>query len=220
MHSGQRHPVEVGPSRSANGELFRVQNVRWQMLRSSFFDLPAVEVAQGLIGASIRVAGVGGVIVETEAYDAFDPASHSFGGPTLRNAPMFGPAGRAYVYRIYGLHWCFNVVCDATQPGSAVLIRAIEPLWGLSDMRQRRGADAIQSLCSGPGKLCQALAIDSRLNGCDLNQPPFWFSPPRQPVARLVGGRIGISRGSETPWRFGLAGSRFLSKPFAHAALA
>jgi DNA-3-methyladenine glycosylase len=190
------------------------------MLTPGFFDRSAEEVARDLVGTYFRVGQAGGRIVETEAYDAFDPASHSFVGPTQRNAPMFGPAGRAYVYRIYGLHWCFNVVCDAAQPGSAVLIRAIEPLWGLAEMRGRRGVEPVEALCSGPGKLCQALGIDAKLNGCELNRDPFWFSPSDEPVARLVGERIGLTRGLETPWRFGLARSRFLSRPFAGTAAA
>ena len=180
----------------------------------TLFDQPAETVARTLIGAELEVDGVGGVIVETEAYDVFDPASHSFVGPTARNAPMFGPPGRAYVYRIYGLHWCFNVVCDAAQPGSAVLVRALEPRTGVERMRERRGGLPLEALCSGPGKLCEALGIDGGLNGRPLAETPFALRLHLQPPALVQGVRIGIRKGAETPWRFGLAGSRFLSRPF------
>ncbi|HZW16904.1 MAG TPA: DNA-3-methyladenine glycosylase [Brevundimonas sp.] len=184
----------------------------------SLFEQPAEIVARTLIGAELEVDGVGGVIVETEAYDVFDPASHSFVGPTARNAPMFGPPGRAYVYRIYGLHWCFNVVCDAGQPGSAVLLRALEPSTGIDRMRERRGPLPLPALCSGPGKLCEALAIDGSLNGRPLDEAPFALRLHVQPPALVQGVRIGITKGAETPWRFGLAGSRFLSRPFPAVA--
>jgi len=184
------------------------------------FDQPAEAVARALIGAELEVGGVGGVIIETEAYDVFDPASHSFVGPTARNAPMFGPPGRAYVYRIYGLHWCFNVVCDAGQPGSAVLVRALEPRSGLERMRGRRGALPLGALCSGPGKLCEALGIDGSLNGRPLDAAPFALRLHVQPPELVQGVRIGISKGAETPWRFGLKGSRFLSRPFPATAAA
>lgn len=177
-----------------------------------FFDRPAEAVARDLIGATFTVDGVGGRIVETEAYDAADPASHSFHGPTVRNAPMFGPPGRAYVYRIYGLHWCFNIVCDAGQAGSAVLLRSLEPTAGLDRMRARRGVSAVTSLCSGPGKLCQALDIDGRLNGAGLAEPPFGLTLPPHPPAVRGGRRIGISVGVETPWRFVETGSPYLSR--------
>lgn len=164
------------------------------------------------MGVEFTVDGVGGIIVETEAYDVGDPASHSFGGPTARNAPMFGPPGRAYVYRIYGLHWCFNVVCDAGQAGSAVLIRALEPTMGIDVMMERRGPMPVRNLCAGPGRLCQALGIDARLNGAELAAPPFVFEPGgAADIAQGV--RIGITKGAETPWRFGLRGSPYLSRP-------
>ena len=184
------------------------------------FAEPAETVARTLIGAELAVDGVGGVIVETEAYDVFDPASHSFVGPTARNAPMFGPPGRAYVYRIYGLHWCFNVVCDAGQPGSAVLVRALEPRTGLERMRERRALARPEALCSGPAKLCEALAIDGALNGRPLDEAPFSLRLHPQRPELVQGARIGITKGAETPWRFGLKGSRFLSRPFRTPAAA
>jgi len=181
------------------------------------FDNPADRVARDLIGATLLVNGVGGRIVETEAYDAMDPASHSFHGRTARNAPMFGPPGRAYVYRIYGLHWCFNVVCDAGRQGSAVLIRAIEPTAGLDLMRTRRGVASDADLCSGPGKLCQALAIDGRFNGAVATVAPFQLLKPEAGCVVVEGRRVGIRSGVDTPWRFGEAGSRFLSRPMEAA---
>jgi DNA-3-methyladenine glycosylase len=177
------------------------------------FQAPAETLARKLIGAILLVDGVGGRIAETEAYDALDPASHSFRGPTARNAPMFGPPGRAYVYRIYGLHWCFNIVCDSGRPGSAVLIRALVPMLGLSLMRDRRRTQRVEGLCSGPGKLCQALAIDGRLNGAPVTAAPFAVIRAVPPVAALSGPRIGITAGVATPWRFVEAGSPFLSTP-------
>lgn len=177
-----------------------------------FFDRPAEAVARDLIGATLLVGGVGGRVVETEAYDEADPASHSFRGPTQRNAAMFGPCGRAYVYRIYGLHWCFNIVCNAARPGSAVLIRAIEPTAGLALMQARRGVSAVRDFCAGPGKLCQALAIDGHLDGRSVWEPPFELSGPVAAPVVAQGRRIGISLGVDTPWRFVEAESRFLSR--------
>ena len=171
-----------------------------------------VEIARALIGSQLRFNGIGGLIVETEAYAADDPASHSFKGPTLRNAAMFGPAGTAYVYRSYGLHWCRNIVCEA---GNGVLLRALEPQWGLDVMAERRGTDLPALLCSGPGRLAQALAVDHAVNGLSLLTLPFEFSFPVEPCPVVSGTRIGITRAADRPWRFGLAGSRFLSRAFA-----
>jgi DNA-3-methyladenine glycosylase len=176
---------------------------------------PAETAARGLIGALLLVDGVGGVIVETEAYAPDDPASHSFRGPTPRNAPMFGEVGRAYVYRIYGLHWCLNAVCDAARPGSAVLIRALEPTHGIDAMRARRGLEDLRKLCAGPARLCQALDVTKAQNGLPLDQPPFSLTPARAPASIVAGPRIGISQAAEVPWRFGLAGSAYLSRRFS-----
>ncbi|MBU1325761.1 MAG: DNA-3-methyladenine glycosylase [Alphaproteobacteria bacterium] len=178
------------------------------------FARPVDEVARRLIGATLTVDGVGGRIVETEAYDAGDPASHSFRGPTVRNAAMFGPVGRAYVYRIYGLHWCLNLVCGEA-PGGAVLIRALEPTQGLETMRARRGVEPARLLCSGPARLCQALGVTRELDGADLSDAPFALAPGRPPHALAAGPRIGITRAADLPRRWGEAGSPWLSRPFA-----
>lgn len=180
----------------------------------SDFARPVDEVARLLIGATLTVDGVGGRIVETEAYDALDPASHSFRGPTARNAAMFGPVGRAYVYRIYGLHWCLNLVCG-DQPGGAVLIRALEPTEGLGAMRARRSVEAPRLLCSGPARLCQALGVSRDLDGASMLERPFSLSPGVGTRRLVAGPRIGITRAADLPRRWGEAGSVWLSRPFA-----
>ena len=177
---------------------------------AAVFDRDVEQVARALIGATLLVDGVGGTIVETEAYDADDPASHSARGPSPRNAAMFGSAGRAYVYRSYGIHWCFNIVCA---PGSAVLIRALEPTHGLDTMIARRGLADPRLLCAGPGRLCQALGINARLDHAPIDAPPFTLIPAPSAAPLHAGPRIGITRAVDTPWRFCLAGSRYLSRP-------
>ncbi|MGC1172646.1 DNA-3-methyladenine glycosylase [Polaromonas sp.] len=178
------------------------------------FLAPSSEVARRLIGATLLVNSVGGIIVETEAYDREDPASHSFSGPTPRNAVMFGPPAHAYVYRSYGIHWCLNIVCREEGHGAGVLIRAIEPIAGLAVMCQRRGLDDVRLLCAGPGRVGQALGITREHNGLSIAAPPFELLPAASRPRVVRGPRIGISKAVEQPWRFGLEGSRFLSRPF------
>ena len=178
------------------------------ILPRAFFARDADRVAPDLIGSQFFVDGVGGIVVETEAYAADDPASHSFAGPTRRNRTMFGPPAHVYVYRSYGLHWCANIVCN---PGSAVLLRALEPTAGLAVMKERRQTAEGRLLCSGPGRLCQALAITGDHDGMPLDHPSFEVREPGQPVDVGVSPRIGISRAAETPWRFTRAGSPFVS---------
>jgi DNA-3-methyladenine glycosylase len=185
-----------------------------QIIAGIDFHRPADDVAQRLIGTVVLIDGVGGRIVETEAYDREDPASHAFSGPTERNAAMFGAAGHAYVYRSYGIHWCLNFVCREAGHGAGVLIRALEPLAGLDVMAVRRGTDDVRLLCSGPGRLCAALGVTRLLNGNALTAAPFELRPRSGRVEVVAGPRIGISKAVEVPWRFGLAGSRYVSKPF------
>ena len=186
-------------------------------LRRSFFDRSVHAVAPELIGATLLVNGVGGVIVEVEAYRHTDPAAHSYGGRTARNAVMFGPPGYAYVYRSYGIHWCLNFVCEEEGSAAAVLIRALEPTAGLSVMRRRRGLSEARALCSGPGKLCEALGVTIKHYGLALDRAPFELRARETTPEIAIGPRIGISKAVELPWRYGLKGSKFLSKPFAPA---
>lgn len=182
-------------------------------MNAAFFRQEVTVLAQALLGWVITLEGVGGRIVETEAYDALDPASHSFKGPTSRNAAMFGPPGRAYVYRIYGAHWCLNIV-GGTEPGAAVLIRALEPTSGLDLMCERRGMEATKALCAGPGRLCQALGVTGAHSGLPVTQAPFGLVPGSSPDAIVAGPRIGISKAAQSPWRFGARDSPFLSRRF------
>jgi DNA-3-methyladenine glycosylase len=183
-------------------------------LRRSFFDRSVHVVAPELIGATLLIDGTGGVIVEVEAYHHTDPAAHSFNGRTERNAVMFGPAGYAYVYRSYGIHWCLNFVCEEEGSASAVLIRAVAPTEGLAVMRRRRGLREERDLCSGPGKLCEALGVTRQHNGLPLDRPPFELCARAALPGVVKGVRIGITKAAEKPWRYGLKGSKFLSKPF------
>jgi len=183
-------------------------------LTREFFARPVHEVAPELIGAALLVDGVGGRIVEVEAYDQDDPASHSFRGRTARTASMFGPAGCAYVYRSYGIHWCLNLVCGEEDRAEAALVRALEPTHGLEAMRARRGHQAERALCSGPGKLCQALGVTRVHDGLSLDEPPFELLARESEAPLAVGPRVGITRAVEQPWRYGLAGSPFLSRRF------
>ena len=183
-------------------------------LRRSFFDRSVHVVAPELIGATLLVDGIGGVIVEVEAYHHTDPAAHSYNGMTQRNAVMFGPPGFAYVYRSYGIHWCLNFVCEEAGSASAVLVRAIEPVAGIAAMQRRRGLKEPRALCSGPGKLCEALAVSIRHNGLALDRPPFELRARASEPDIVTGPRIGITKAVEQPWRYGLKGSPYLSRPF------
>jgi DNA-3-methyladenine glycosylase len=183
-------------------------------LRKSFFSRSVHEVAPELIGARFLFRGAGGIIVEVEAYHHTDPAAHSYGGQTERNAVMFGRPGYAYVYRSYGIHWCVNFVCEPAGSASAVLIRALEPTVGLAAMQRRRGTKDVRLLCSGPGRLTQALGITHAQNGSALDAAPFELHARSGAVDVIAGPRIGITKAVDQPWRYGLKGSRFLSKPF------
>jgi DNA-3-methyladenine glycosylase len=172
------------------------------------------ELAPELVGATLLVDGVGGLIVEVEAYDHEDPAAHGYRGKTARNASMFGPPGHAYVYRSYGIHWCLNFVCEDVGVANAVLIRALEPTHGLETMRARRGVADDRLLCAGPGRLCQALGVTREHDGFPLDEPPFELRARGGAPEIAIGPRIGITQAAEKPWRYGVAGSRFLSRPF------
>ena len=183
-------------------------------LRRSFFDRSVHEVAPELIGATLLFNGTGGTIVEVEAYHHTDPAAHSYVGRTERNAVMFGPPGYVYVYRSYGIHWCLNFVCEEDGSASAVLIRALAPTQGLAAMRRRRRLRDERALCSGPGKLCEALGITRKQNGLALDRTPFELRARSETPEISTGVRIGITKAAEKPWRYGLKDSPFLSKPF------
>jgi DNA-3-methyladenine glycosylase len=182
-------------------------------LDRGFFDRSVHEVAPALIGVTLLVDGIGGPIVEVEAYDHEDPAAHGFRGPTDRNRSMFGPPGHAYVYRSYGIHWCLNFVCEGEGIASAVLIRALEPTHEVEEMARRRGVEELRLLASGPGKLCQALGITGDHDGLPLDEPPFELLPRDSEPELAVGPRVGITKAADQPWRYGLAGSRYLSRP-------
>ena len=185
-----------------------------RQLKRAFFARSVHEVAPDLIGATLLIDGVGGIIVEVEAYHHIDPAAHSFRGPTPRNLVMFGPAGFVYVYRSYGIHWCVNFVCEKEGSASAVLIRALEPTHGLAAMRRRRGLSDERALCSGPGKLTEALGITHAHNGLALDAPPIALHARAEKPEIVAGVRIGITKAVELPWRYGLKGTKFLSKGF------
>ena len=185
-----------------------------RLLSRRFFARSVHAVAPDLIGATLLFRGVGGIIVEVEAYHHTEAAAHSYRGPTPRNAVMFGPPGYAYVYRSYGIHWCVNFVCEPAGSASAVLIRALQPVAGIATMRRRRGLKDERLLCSGPGRLCQALGITGDDDGRALALPVFELHARTAAPAIANGPRIGISVAVEHPWRYGLEGSPFLSKPF------
>jgi len=180
------------------------------VVRRDFFAHSVHDVAPQLIGATLLVGGVGGPIVEVEVYDHEDPAAHGYRGRTPRNASMFGPPGHAYVYRSYGIHWCLNFVCEDVGVASAVLVRALEPAHGLETMRARRAVANDRLLCAGPGRLCQALGITRNQDGLALDEPPFELRAREAAPEIVVGPRIGITRAVDKPWRYGLAGSRYL----------
>jgi DNA-3-methyladenine glycosylase len=183
-------------------------------LKRAFFARQVLEVAPDLIGVTLLVNGVGGIIVEVEAYHHTEPAAHSFNGPTPRNSVMFGPPGFVYVYRSYGIHWCVNFVCEKAGSASAVLIRALQPTHGIPAMRRRRGLHDEKSLCSGPGKLTEALGITREHNAMALDAAPFALHARVGTPDVVAGIRIGLTKAVELPWRYGLKGSKFLSRPF------
>jgi DNA-3-methyladenine glycosylase len=169
-------------------------------------------VARGLLGWTLHRAGVGGRIVEVEAYAPEDPASHAYRGRTGRNGSMFAEPGTLYVYRSYGIHWCVNIVCEPEGTGAAVLLRSLEPTCGLAEMRVRRGLCDDKALCSGPGKLTQALGISGADDGRSVHSPPFALEPSPDPVEFVATRRIGITKAVELPWRYVVCGSRWASR--------
>ena len=187
------------------------------MIGREFFARSVHEVAPDLLGATLLLDGVGGLVVEVEAYEPEDPASHGYGGRTARNASMFGPPGHAYVYRSYGIHWCLNLVCEEEGRASAVLVRALEPTDGLELMRARRGLGEPRLLCSGPGRLCQALGITREHDGLALDEPPFALKERAGEIEVAAAPRVGITRAVERPWRFAVPGSRYLSRALPRA---
>jgi DNA-3-methyladenine glycosylase len=185
-------------------------------VKRGFFERPVLDVARDLVGCVVRRGDSAGVIVETEAYHDSEPACHAYVGLTPRTATLFGPAGHAYVYRSYGVHAMLNAVTEAEGVGAAVLIRALEPLAGLDAMRARRGLDRIEDLCSGPGRLTQALGIGLDLNATDLSTGPIRVEPRGRAWREQVlatAPRVGITKAVELPWRFTVDGSRFVSRP-------
>lgn len=198
----------------ANTEPQKISRKTGRRLKKSFFARSIHEVAPDLVGATLLVGGVGGIIVEVEAYDQTDPAAHSFRGPTPRNMVMFGPPGYTYVYLSYGLNWCVNFVCQEIGSAAGVLIRAIEPTHGLATMRRRRGVADAAALCSGPGKLCEALGITKALSELPLDKPPFALHARSGETEVVTGVRVGLTKAVHLPWRYGLKGSTFLSKRF------
>jgi DNA-3-methyladenine glycosylase len=186
------------------------------LLGAEFFARPVNDVAAELVGCELRFDGVGGVIVEVEAYERSEPACHAYVGVTPRTATIFGPPGRAYVYLSYGIHSCLNFVCEPEGEAGAVLIRALEPRWGLDEMRERRGREDLRDLCSGPGKLTEALGIGLDMDRAPLDEPPFEVRAPDAEWAGVEigrGPRIGITQAVELPWRYVASESRFLSRP-------
>jgi DNA-3-methyladenine glycosylase len=182
-------------------------------LAAEFFARPAVEVARDLVGVTLLLAGVGGRIVEVEAYDQDEPASHGFRGPTEATRALFGPPGRAYIYRSHGLHWCLNAVCDRPGRAAGVLVRALEPTHELATMAARRGTDDPKLLCSGPGRIGQSLAVTGACNGRRLDAPPFRLLQRQTEPEIAATPRVGISRATGLPWRFVDARSPFVSRP-------
>jgi len=183
----------------------------------TLYERPVVEVARALLGGVVRCGDTAGVIVETEAYHHSEPACHAYVGLTARTSTLFGPPGIAYVYRSYGIHALLNVVCEPEDVGAAVLIRALEPTEGIEIMRARRHGD---DLCTGPGKLTQALGIGLEMNGTSLTTGPVRLEPPAEPLPAVAGPRIGITKGVELPWRFCAAGARAVSRPWPPGLLA